>query len=172
VIRTESYQKYFYKIWPFTEIPHWDNILKMVINKTFVFKGTFKINHFLKTGQVQVAHTCNPNYSGGRDQENWGSKPAQTNSSQKPISRQSFTKIGLVERLKVEALSSSPSTAKKKRKKEKRKLFSIKSFTDNRLKSSTCSFIFFIYKLCLREECYDSSTTQTMLYLCVYFLSK
>jgi hypothetical protein len=26
---------------------------------------------------VLVAHTCNPSYSGGRDQEDHGSKPAQ-----------------------------------------------------------------------------------------------
>jgi hypothetical protein len=31
--------------------------------------------------QAPVAHTCNPNYSGGRDQEDNGSKPARTNSS-------------------------------------------------------------------------------------------
>jgi hypothetical protein len=34
---------------------------------------------------VLVAHACNPSYSGGRDQENHGSKPAQGNSSQDPI---------------------------------------------------------------------------------------
>jgi hypothetical protein len=28
-----------------------------------------------------VAHACNPSYSGGRDQEDLGSKPAQANSS-------------------------------------------------------------------------------------------
>jgi hypothetical protein len=27
-----------------------------------------------------VAHTCNPSYSAGRDQEDHGSKPAQANS--------------------------------------------------------------------------------------------
>jgi hypothetical protein len=32
-----------------------------------------------------VAHTCNPSYSGGRDQEDHGSKPAWVNSSQDPI---------------------------------------------------------------------------------------
>jgi hypothetical protein len=32
-----------------------------------------------------VAHICNPNYSGGRDQEDRGSKPAWTNSLQDPI---------------------------------------------------------------------------------------
>jgi hypothetical protein len=28
-----------------------------------------------------VAHTCNPSYSGGRDQENYSSKPTRENSS-------------------------------------------------------------------------------------------
>jgi hypothetical protein len=35
--------------------------------------------------QVLVAHTCNPRYSGGRDQEDHGLKPAQANSSRDPI---------------------------------------------------------------------------------------
>jgi hypothetical protein len=35
--------------------------------------------------QALVAHTCNRSYSGGRDKEACGSKPAQTNSSQDPI---------------------------------------------------------------------------------------
>jgi hypothetical protein len=65
-----------------------------------------------------VAHAYNSSYSGGRDQEDCGSKPAWTNSSQDPISKKSFTKRGLVEWLKVEALSSSTSTAKKKEKKK------------------------------------------------------
>jgi hypothetical protein len=30
-------------------------------------------------GQVLVAHTCNPSYSGGRDQEDCGSKPPWAN---------------------------------------------------------------------------------------------
>jgi hypothetical protein len=34
-----------------------------------------------------VAHTCNPSYSGGRDQEDRSSKPGQPNSSQDPISK-------------------------------------------------------------------------------------
>jgi hypothetical protein len=34
---------------------------------------------------VPVAHFCNPSYSGGRDQEDHGSKPAQANSSRDPI---------------------------------------------------------------------------------------
>jgi hypothetical protein len=56
--------------------------------------------------------------SGGRGQEDCGLKPAQANSSQDPISKKSFTKIGLVERLKMKALSSSPSTAKKRKKRK------------------------------------------------------
>jgi hypothetical protein len=31
-----------------------------------------------------VAHICNPSYSGGRDQEDQGLKPAQANSSARP----------------------------------------------------------------------------------------
>jgi hypothetical protein len=62
-----------------------------------------------------MAHACNLSYSGGRDQEDHSLKPAQANSSPDPISKKSFTKIGLVEWLKVKALSSSPSTRKKKK---------------------------------------------------------
>jgi hypothetical protein len=65
---------------------------------------------------VLVARTCNPSYLGGSDQEGRSSKPAQTNSSWDPASKtkqnkKPFTKIGLVECLKVKVLSSSPSTA-------------------------------------------------------------
>jgi hypothetical protein len=63
---------------------------------------------------VLVAHACNPNYSGGRDQEDCGLKPARANSSKDPISKKPFIKIGLVEWLKVKALSSNPSNGKKK----------------------------------------------------------
>jgi hypothetical protein len=55
----------------------------------------------------------NPSYSGGRDQEDCSLKPAQANSSWSPYLKKPFTKIGLVEWLKVKALSSSPSTKKK-----------------------------------------------------------
>jgi hypothetical protein len=44
----------------------------------------------IKTRQIRsapVAHTYNPSYSGGRDQEDQGSKPARANSSQDPISK-------------------------------------------------------------------------------------
>jgi hypothetical protein len=39
----------------------------------------------------------NPSYSGCRDQEDSGSKPAQANSSVRPYIEKPFTKIGLVE---------------------------------------------------------------------------
>jgi hypothetical protein len=50
-----------------------------------------------------VAHVCNLSYSGGTDQEDQGSKPAQANSSQDPISKipNIYTKKGLVEWLKM-----------------------------------------------------------------------
>jgi hypothetical protein len=51
------------------------------------------------------AHACNPSYLGGRDQEDGDSK-----------------QIGLAEWLKVKALSSIPSTTKKKKKMKKKGL--------------------------------------------------
>jgi hypothetical protein len=49
-----------------------------------------------------MAHTCNPNYSGGRDQEDQGLKPAWANSSRDPISgKKNTTKKGLVEWFKM-----------------------------------------------------------------------
>jgi hypothetical protein len=63
-----------------------------------------------------VAHTSNPSYSGGKDQEDHSLRPAQANSSVRLYLKKPFTKIGLVEWLKVKALSSSPSTTKKKKK--------------------------------------------------------
>jgi hypothetical protein len=36
---------------------------------------------------VPVAHAYDPSYSGSRDQENHGLKPAKPNSSQDPISK-------------------------------------------------------------------------------------
>jgi hypothetical protein len=53
-------------------------------------------------------------YSGGRNQEDHGLKPAPANSSSRPYLKKPFTKIELVEWLKVKALSSSPSTTKQK----------------------------------------------------------
>jgi hypothetical protein len=39
-----------------------------------------------------VAHTYNPSYSGGRDQEDHGLKPAQANTSQDPILKKIYPK--------------------------------------------------------------------------------
>jgi hypothetical protein len=59
----------------------------------------------------------NPSYSGSRDQEDCGSKPARANSSKRPyLEKNPSQKIGLVEWLKVKALSSSPVLPKKKKK--------------------------------------------------------
>jgi hypothetical protein len=49
---------------------------------------------------AKVAHACNPSYSGGRNQEDHGLKPAQANSSQAPISKP-ITNKGLVEWLQA-----------------------------------------------------------------------
>jgi hypothetical protein len=62
-----------------------------------------------------VAHACNPSYSGGRDQEHHCSNPAQASTFMRPYLQKLFTKIRLVEWLKVKALSSSPSAATKKK---------------------------------------------------------
>jgi hypothetical protein len=71
---------------------------------------------------VLVAHTCNPSHSGGRDQEDHGSKPAQRNSSSDPILEKnpSQKRAGRVAQVKEclpskrEALSSNPLQKKKK----------------------------------------------------------
>jgi ribosomal protein S21 len=69
-----------------------------------------------------VTHAYNPSYSGGRDQEDQGSKPAQANSlGDSILKKKIITKKGLVEWFKVKALNSSPSTEKKKKKKKKKK---------------------------------------------------
>jgi hypothetical protein len=39
-----------------------------------------------------VTHTCNPSYSGGRDQKDHGSKAGQANSSRDPILKKLITK--------------------------------------------------------------------------------
>jgi hypothetical protein len=44
--------------------------------------------------RAPVAHTCEPSYWGGRDQEDGGLKPAQANGSQDPISKQAIIKTG------------------------------------------------------------------------------
>jgi hypothetical protein len=43
---------------------------------------------------MPVAHTYNPSYSGGRDQEDPGLKAAQADSSRDPISKKPTTEKG------------------------------------------------------------------------------
>jgi hypothetical protein len=61
-----------------------------------------------------------PSYSGGRDQEDRGSKPAQANNSARPCLEKILHKKGLVEWLKVKALSSNPGPKKKKKRERER----------------------------------------------------
>jgi hypothetical protein len=72
---------------------------------------------------VQVAHTCNPHYSGGKDQEDCGSKTAQENSLWEPHLQNNQSKMdwgcgSRAEHLlyKCKGLSSNPSPAKSKTK--------------------------------------------------------
>jgi hypothetical protein len=89
----------------------WVNSRAALTEETYGFINILKM---LLISQVLVAHTCNPSYSGGGDQEDCGSQPARANSSQDPISKNTQETKGLVEWLKVKALSSSPSSTKKK----------------------------------------------------------
>jgi hypothetical protein len=57
-------------------------------------KAKGNISQKTTQSQVQVAHTFNPNYSGGRDQEDCGSKPARANSSKDPILKIPIAKTG------------------------------------------------------------------------------
>jgi hypothetical protein len=45
-------------------------------------------------GWMLLTHTCNPSYLGSIDQEDHGSRPAQTNSSRDPISKIPNTEKG------------------------------------------------------------------------------
>jgi hypothetical protein len=47
----------------------------------------FNLLKKVKGSQAPVTHTYNSSYSGGRDQEDCGLKPAQANSLQDPISK-------------------------------------------------------------------------------------
>jgi hypothetical protein len=68
-------------------------------------------------GPVPVAHTYNPSYSGGRDQEDCGLKPSLAN---RPYPQKPFTKkaCGVVQ---GEGLEFKPQYCKKKKKKKERK---------------------------------------------------
>jgi hypothetical protein len=64
---------------------------------------------------MPVAHACNPSYSGGSDQEDHGLRPVWGSSSQDPISKKGWWSGSSGRATAYEALSSNPSTAKKKR---------------------------------------------------------
>jgi hypothetical protein len=49
---------------------------------------------------VLVAHTCNPSYSGGSDQEDWGLKPAPDKQFSKLNLEKTHHKKGVMEWLK------------------------------------------------------------------------
>jgi hypothetical protein len=55
----------------------------------------------LSQGWALLAHAYNPSYSGGKDREDPDSKPALAKSSRDPILKNTITKKGLVEWLKV-----------------------------------------------------------------------
>jgi hypothetical protein len=68
--------------------------------------------------RVLVAHACTPSYSGGRDQEDGGLKPAWTNSSQDAILKKPFTKKGWLNDSRCWPSVQTPVLEKKKKKKE------------------------------------------------------
>jgi hypothetical protein len=55
---------------------------------------TFIIKYKNYPSWALVAHSCNPSYSGGRDQEDHSSKPALENSLQSPILKKPIIKKG------------------------------------------------------------------------------
>jgi hypothetical protein len=74
-------------------------------------------------GSQDAGGSCNnPSYSGGRDQEDHGLKPAWANSSRDPVSKKYKKRAGgvaqgIIPEFKPQALSSSPCITKKKKKK-------------------------------------------------------
>jgi hypothetical protein len=71
--------------------------------KVFLCRALFWLSYFdsvkvltsrIHTSQAPVSHACNPSYSGGRHQEDWGSRPAWENSLRDPISKIAPTKRG------------------------------------------------------------------------------
>jgi hypothetical protein len=70
-------------------------------------------NKMVFLSQALVADASNPNYSGGRDQEDQGSQPAPANTSKDPISKKALHK-NRASGVKVKVLSSRPSTTKRK----------------------------------------------------------
>jgi hypothetical protein len=74
-------------------------LIKYMNSVTFRTKENIKTNTLKDMKALKklamhwwLAHTYNPSYSGGRDQEERGSKPAQANSTRDPISKKPHTK--------------------------------------------------------------------------------
>jgi hypothetical protein len=51
------------------------------IKNVFICSTHYQSTYCKKCSWAPVTHTCNPSYPGGRDQEDFSSKPAQANSS-------------------------------------------------------------------------------------------
>jgi hypothetical protein len=78
-----------------TITPKYDTFLTLICFIIFHYKKPklnndiiYQIVQFLRSffpSRALVAHTCNPVYSGGRDQEDHSLKPARANSSWDPI---------------------------------------------------------------------------------------
>jgi hypothetical protein len=56
--------------------------------------GLLCLHKRFPSGWAPAAHICNPSYSGGRDQDDQGSKPARANGSWDPILKKPITKKG------------------------------------------------------------------------------
>jgi hypothetical protein len=104
-------------------------------------------------------HLTLPSYSGGRDQEDCSSKPAQANSWWDPFQKTLSQKTGLVEWFKVKALSSRSSTTRKIKKQ-----LSLVSPTPHPRKYfrqiSVCSLHFFhayIWNVCIHMHTFSFS---------------
>jgi hypothetical protein len=70
--------------------------------KAFVIWANIAELSFIKcaSSQVLVGYTCNPIYSGGRNQEDGGSRPGWANNSRDTISKNTKHQKGLMEWLK------------------------------------------------------------------------
>jgi hypothetical protein len=74
------------------------------------------------TSRVPVAHTYNPSYSGGGDQEDLGLKPARANSSWDPVSNKPITEKGWQGGSTCRPLVQTPVPQKKKKKSPVKKI--------------------------------------------------
>jgi hypothetical protein len=96
-------QKYYFEIYPYFK-----NVYSGLIEGNISTDKVKSSPKNIQLSQAPVAHAYNPSYSGSKDQENLGSKPAWANSLGVPILKNIHHKKGLAEWLKVQALSSSP----------------------------------------------------------------